>query len=191
MENKLENILYSKQVVEFVTVANEYCKFVENPGDYTKDRFISTAQKILPYLYIKAAMLPVVENVLEEETEKVVTQAKWTEVQALVSKKIEDADLFFLMKNPQSFVEGEEIELSVSEVFADVFQDLADFTALFRIGNEEVMNDALADCIKGFREYWGKRLLSMLNQLHYYIYEYDKDDDKPKLDDKAGWLLQD
>ncbi|MBN2682696.1 MAG: DUF5063 domain-containing protein [Bacteroidales bacterium] len=194
MEKENGNILYSRQVLEFVTVANEYCKFLENLETYNSEKFISTAHKLLPFLYMKTALLPDVVLVMDEQVDKLITQEDWTAMQAKISSKLGAADLFFLMKNPQSLVSDEEIELTVSEVFTDIYQDLSDFTHLYRLGNEDIMNDALLECKNSFEQYWGKRLLALLNQLHYIIYESDDDEIMPSKkikDKKTEWFLDD
>lgn len=192
MEKELENVLYSRQVIEFVTVANEYCKFLENIDDYSQENFLSAAQKLLPFIYLKTTLLPNVETVMDEPVEKIISQLDWTLIQGKVCAKLGEYDLFFLMKNPQSLVDDEEIELSVSEVFTDIYQDLADFTQLFRMGNEQKMNDALAECNNSFEQYWGKRLLALLTQLHYIVYEMkDKESTNilPIKNNNTDWFL--
>ena len=43
----------SRNVIEMITVANEYCLFLEGIEKYTKDDIISYFQKICPLLYLK------------------------------------------------------------------------------------------------------------------------------------------
>jgi hypothetical protein len=62
---------------------------------------------------------------------------------------------------------GEEVRSAdVSEDLADVYQDLQNFMMRFQMGNEAVMNDALAELTDHFHTYWGMRLLSALRALH-------------------------
>ena len=49
---------YNKNTVEFVTVAAEYCAFMERMGEREADSTIDVLCKLLPLVYIKAAMLP-------------------------------------------------------------------------------------------------------------------------------------
>jgi hypothetical protein len=58
MEDSFSHVVYSKNVLEFVTVSNEFCNILENCGEYTKKDFIGIALKILPLLYLKAVVLP-------------------------------------------------------------------------------------------------------------------------------------
>ena len=59
------NPIYERNTLEFVTVALEYCSFVEHAGEKGLFDFVDKATKLLPLLYLKALLLPVVES--EEE----------------------------------------------------------------------------------------------------------------------------
>ena len=54
-EEPLDHIVYSRNVVEFVTVANEYCTFVEHNAKLSRREFVDKTQKLFPLLYLKAA----------------------------------------------------------------------------------------------------------------------------------------
>ena len=56
--SKREDIVFSRNTVEFVTVAAEFCAYVERANEYTRKEFIETLLKLLPLLYLKALMLP-------------------------------------------------------------------------------------------------------------------------------------
>ena len=49
--------VYEKNTVEFVTVGVEFCAFVEKANEKTFDTFVPVLQKLLPFLYVKAAMV--------------------------------------------------------------------------------------------------------------------------------------
>ena len=52
-----ENI-YDKNIIEFVTVGVEFCSFIEQANETSRNAFTDTAIKILPLLYLKATLLP-------------------------------------------------------------------------------------------------------------------------------------
>ena len=64
------------------------------------------------------------------------------------------------------------------ENLADVYQDTGNFVSLFRQGNEEVMQEAIALCRTNFQEYWGQQLLNALKALHAVRYSGDEDLEK-------------
>lgn len=165
------NLVYSKEVVEFVTVANEYCIFLENCRKIEHQRMIKTAQSILPLLYLKSVLLPKIENCLEEANEKIVSETDWIFINEAVAEKLESKNNFIQVLDMINESQEELVNLSLSECFADIYQDLKNFIALYQVGNYEMMNDALWECQSNFEQFWGQRLLAILNELHYIKYK--------------------
>lgn len=71
---KESQVIFDRNVVEFVTVAAEFCKFLEQAETMKRDTFVDTSLKILPLLYLKAAMLPETEIIGDEAPESYVTE---------------------------------------------------------------------------------------------------------------------
>ncbi len=73
MENSSEPV-YSRNVIEFVAVANEFCKYAEHAGELKGDELLKILQRILPLMYLKASLLPELEPFFEDGNEKFVTE---------------------------------------------------------------------------------------------------------------------
>ncbi len=168
MHDNIEEIVYSDQVIAFTTLANQYCKFVDQVATFSQKDFVDKAHRLLPILYIKALSLPVTEPVDTDMIDKSVTQEEWEEVQHAVSKKLGRYDAYNEVFDPMQSADDK--MTSLSEGFADIFQDLKDYLSLFAMGSPEMMNDAIWECAKNFREYWGQRLVNILRVLHYLQY---------------------
>ena len=69
-----EDIVFSRNTVEFVTVAAEYCAYLERSNELSRKEFVETMLKLLPLLYIKAQMLPDDEPVSDDSLEDFVTE---------------------------------------------------------------------------------------------------------------------
>ena len=67
-------MIFDRNVVEFVTVAAEFCKFLEQTETMKRSAFVDTSLKILPLLYLKASMLPQCETIGDEALETFVTE---------------------------------------------------------------------------------------------------------------------
>ena len=50
---------YSKEVIEFVAVAKEFCDFVETIPAMGRKDVIQRLQKFIPLIYLKGSLLPV------------------------------------------------------------------------------------------------------------------------------------
>ena len=58
MKKEEKSPVYGRDVMELVTVAVEYCAFLEQTEGKTRMNFVDTLMKLLPLLYLKAALLP-------------------------------------------------------------------------------------------------------------------------------------
>jgi hypothetical protein len=170
MHNEKEALVYSGQVIEFVAVANELCSFLEQASGFSRPDFVDKTRKILPLLYYKAALLPRTGPVLDEGTEKFVSEEDWHAVHDAILNKLgrfNDYPEVFdpVVKDTEDLVGG-----SIAENLADIYQDLRDFVMLYRMGTVELMNDALWECTQHFEQGWGQKLLNSLRALHNLIH---------------------
>jgi hypothetical protein len=165
----LSHIVYSKNVVEFVTVANEFCMFTEKVIDFTTSQLLGRLQKILPLIYLKASMLPEAERVLDDEVEKFVSELDYNILLQRWLQKLGSHDSFQEVFAPGMQFSEEALEESISEGIVDIYQDLKNFITSYSLGNEDVMNDALSECIFNYKEYWGQRLVNILRAVHMLL----------------------
>lgn len=169
MEEKFEHVVYSKNVIEFVTVANEFCLLLETCNKISTLEFIETGQKLLPLLYLKASMLPKNENQLDDEIEKFVTEADWDFIHSTVQAKMGAHDEYLEVFEDDMNYSDTPLVSSISENFADIYQDIKDFITSYKIGTLEIMNDALWDLNNHFYEYWGQKTVNSLRAIHQLL----------------------
>lgn len=170
---KDENPVYDRNTLEFVTVALEYCSFVETIGQHILPDFTDKATKILPLLYLKATLLPDVEPDDDAELEYTVTEDMYEKVRNQAESLLGEHDIYLETFHPDMQYSDTPIAAFISENLADVYQDVGNFVSLFRQGHEEVMRNAIAVCRMNFRAYWGQRLLNALKALHAIRYNDD------------------
>lgn len=192
-------IVYSPHVAEFVTVANEFCKFLEHTDDYSKTEFVDKSLKISALLYLKATLLPAFDvDDSEQLHEKFVTEAQWEHVSALVTKKLglHNEHVEILTSDVEFDAEA---RISLAECFADIYQDVRDFVGTYAIGHDPATLTALDECRANFATIWGPRLLAVARALHRLNYgglnlDYDVDEadspPKEKLDTRAWFLTR-
>ena len=171
MENKdTHDIVYSKNVIEFVTVASEYCNSVENAAHFSAQENLQKLQKLLPLLYIKAAVLPKIERLLDEELEKYVTELDYNILHQKWLQILNENDSFYEVFDVEIQFGSETVTASVSENLLDIYQNLKDFLTSYSIGNEDVMNDSLAECLFSFESSWGQQLVNVMRAVHMLVY---------------------
>ena len=192
--SNVQHIVYSKNVVEFVTVANEYCGTIEKVNNFLPQENLIKLQKILPLLYLKATMLPRVENVLDEELEKYVTELDYNVLHQKWLQLLGEYDSYYEVFDPSIQFGQETVTASVAESLLDIYQDVKDFLIAYSIGNEDVMNDALFDCLYRFEDSWGQRLVNVLRAVHMLVYssvDFTENEDKNEIKPGTGnpkWL---
>lgn len=171
MTNKEESPIYSHNTLEFVTVALEYCSFVEKAGDDGLLPFIDKATKLLPLLYLKATLLPYVEEDDDDcEPELSVTEELYESVRGRIAGLLGARDTYLDTFHTDMAYSDTPIAASISENLADTYQDTGNFISLFKEGNDTVRLQAIALCRKNFAEYWGQQLLNALKALHSLRY---------------------
>ena len=163
-------VVYSKNVVEFVTVASEYCSSVEHVAKFQAEANLQKMQKLLPLLYLKASMLSKTERLLDEDLEKYISELDYNVLHQKWLQLLNEYDSFYEVFDPSIQFGQETVTASVSENLLDIYQDLKNFLISYSIGNEEVMNDALVECVEHFDEFWGQQLVNVLRAVHMLVY---------------------
>jgi len=161
-----DHIVYSKNVIEFVTVAAETCLFLEHATEFSREDFVLRSVKILPLLYLKASMIDIPKSVFDEGTERFVSEEDYQFVREQVEQLLGNDDLYLEVFHPDMALSDTPIAAFVSENMADIYQEMKDFAASYQLADVDVMNDALVACLEAFGEHWGQKLLNALRALH-------------------------
>ncbi len=194
MEGKIHELVYSKAVIEFVTVANEYCKAIEVVGKFSAEENLQKIQKILPLLYLKTTMLPKNESVLDDVLEKYLSELDYNVLLQKWSQALGEHDGFYEVFDPSIQFGQETVTANISENLLDIYQSLKDFLMAYSMGNDEVMNDALFQCVYSFEEYWGQNLVNVLRAVHQLLYsgvDLEENNDNNEIKPGSGnpkWL---
>ncbi len=175
---KSKSVIFDRNTVEFVTVAAEYCAFLERSEGMKRAVFTDTVLKILPLLYIKASMLPEVEALGDDAPENFVTEEDYEVLRLTIASVMGDRDDYLEVFMQDMAYSDTPIKASISEDLADIYQDAKDFISVYRLGFDETMHDALAVCKENFALYWGQKLVNTLRALHDVKYNVKNEDDE-------------
>lgn len=174
MEDNKEGI-YSRASIEFITVANEYCGFMELQNEYEANDFIDKCTKLLPLVYLKASLLPKLEARMEELPEKFVTEYDYSHLMNNLAEKLGEQNDYLEVFHEDMQYSDTPIGASIAENLADIYQDLKDTLNNFELASEDVMHDAIVSCQNNFGAYWGQSLANALRALHQAKYTEDFD----------------
>lgn len=173
-----EDIVFSRNTVEFVTVAAEFCAYLERANELTRKEFVGTMLKILPLLYLKAQMLPDEERTGEEMLEEFVTEDSYEVLRITLAEMLADKDAYLDVFVSDMKYSDTPVTKNISEDLADIYQDIKNFICLFRLGINETMHDAITECNSHFRIYWGQTLVNTLRALHEIEYNCPEEDEE-------------
>lgn len=191
MSSDIKKIVYASETIEFVTVAVEYCIFLEKFESLTVKEFSDKMTKLLPLLYLKAQLVPAVGEG-EELVEDSVTEDDYNFILHRVTAVMgEYNDYLEVFVDDMKYSE-EPILAHIAENLADIYQDIRNFVAVYERGVDEYMYEALALCMDNFKSYWGQTLTNVLRALHTVRYNSadgesisdDVDYVEPNLDDE-------
>ena len=177
MEKESQTI-FDKNVIEFVTVAAEFCAVLERAESMKRSTFVDTSLKILPLLYLKASMLPKCETIGDEAPETYVTEEIYEILRINLAGLMGDKDDYLDVFVQDMVYSDQPIKKSISEDLADIYQDIKDFIFVFQLGLNETMNDSLAICQENFGMLWGQKLVNTLRALHDVKYNLQDNEEE-------------
>ncbi|EGK00409.1 MULTISPECIES: DUF5063 domain-containing protein [Dysgonomonas] len=191
MTDQLKEIVYSKDAIEFVTVAVQYCAFLENFEEITETELTDKLTKLLPLLYLKASLVPETDTVNDEEQEITVTEDIYNFITSKLYNVYVNNDTYLEVFLQDMKYSETPISASISEDLADIYQDTKNFITIFERGITENMNDALYVCMENFKAYWGQKLVNVLRALHSLKYSTEpdalEDEDLEQTDNEELW----
>lgn len=174
-------VIFERNSVEFVTVAAEYCAFIERSEGQKRAEFVDTLLKILPLLYIKASMIPECEVMGEDGLEAFVTEDDYEVIRLNLQELMADRDDYLDVFVEDMKYSDTPIRKSIAEDLTDIYQVVKDFVCQFRSGLNETMHDALAQCREHFIGYWGQTLVNTMRALHEV--KYNSTEEEEEIDD--------
>ena len=175
---KESKTIFDRNVIDFVTVAAEFCKLMEQAVATEKDQFVDTTLKVLPLLYIKALLLPACESMGNELLEEHVTEEDYEYIRTNIARILTKDDVYLDVFMEDMKYSDTPIAKHISEDLADIYQDICNFIFVFRQGLNLTMHDALALCQENFRLYWGQKLVNTLRALHELKFVSDTIDEE-------------
>ena len=129
MQNE-EKFLYSQPVLDFVTVATEYCKYVEQCSQTETNDFCRVMRGLLPMIYLKATLL---EEVPETAgwNEKRVTEEDYNYIRSQVAAILGSNDDFLDVFVEDFKYSEHPVLCTISENLTDIYQQLRELVEAF------------------------------------------------------------
>ena len=167
----LQHIGYSREVIEFVAVAKEFCGYLEGSHEEDASELLSKLQKFIPLIYLKGSLLPSCESDNLGMMEEVVTEEDYNALLATLSRTLGENDEYLEVFDDNMQYSETPVVNSISEKLCDIYQDLKNFISAYRSGMIDVIEEALWQLNNSFELYWGKACTSVLRAIHLAIYK--------------------
>lgn len=161
--------VYSRKVLEMITIANEYCLFLEKAEEYQTPEILGFLQKISPLIALKGSLLPEVNPEDEEAIEHYVTEEEWESIFNLLRGKFGSDDEFFFV-DLRERSHHDPVKGSLAELFADVYQDMKDFLLLYQKPLRTFKENAVSECRRLYAVRYGYKLAIAQPVLHSLLY---------------------
>ncbi len=167
MSEDSKSIVFSKTVIEVITIANDLCIFLEEFDKYELEFSLLYLQKVLPLLYLKGALMPDLENINQESNERFVIQEQWEDIYNRIKQKTGVIDAFYYVNaNAKTATQA-----SIAEYLADIYQDLKDFLLLYQKNTLTAQENAVHSTKELFETHWGIKLLNCHKAIHSLLYK--------------------
>lgn len=158
-------LLKSKQVLEMITVAHDFCLFTESVKGKTLKDLAGYYQKVLPLLQIKGALLPDIKVSDNSANEKYVTEEHWQEVFMALEGIFDKEDKYWFPDQNNDLIKE-----SLADNLADIYQDMKDFVVLFQDSRLAAKENAVADLRRLFAVHWGLRTTKAAYKIHLTLF---------------------
>jgi len=163
-----ETFLKSKPVLEMLTIANDFCLFIEKSEEYTREQILVYLQRVMPVIYLKSSLLPDLAVEDEEAVEHYVTEEQWEDVFTTIRAKLGSDDLYYYIDLHEK-TQQDAIRASIAENIADIYQDLKDFILLFQKPLQAFQENAVRECKTLFQNRYGYRIVHGHTAIHYLL----------------------
>lgn len=188
--------VYSRKVIEFVAVANEFCKYAERASELKGDELLKILQRILPLMYLNASLLPQLNPYFEDGNEKFVTESDWIKINETLMEKFGTANDYLEVFDEKVNETDGPVVSGIAENMTDIYQDIKNFLLLYQTGTVEVMNDALWECRMNFENFWGQKLVNSMRAIHKFLYSGEEigkvendGDEKNEKRNTSDWFI--
>lgn len=170
--------VFSKNVLEVITVAHDFCSTLKKSESIDKAKVIEYLTKVCPLLYLKGVLVPDVEVTDPDKNERFLTEEEWEFLFNSLRKQFGKDDIFWYADQDQS---DDLIKGSLAEFITDIYQDLEDFLVLYQKNSIVAKENAVSELSRLFISNWGLKLSQIQRHLHKLYFRVQANDQSFKI----------
>lgn len=175
MESEQDYIFNEIELIEFIKECNNYVEMVEKAGTYSQKDFIFESLKSLSLLYSKFLLLPDYQYSQTDIHERFISEDKWIVVNGNVAQTLAEKDELVELQDAYVDRSIDYIKVSLSELYADIYQDIGNILFNYKLMEEESFKSAFAECKDNFEKFWGVRVVKTIENLHRLLYNSNEE----------------
>lgn len=156
---------FSKNILELLTVANDFCMTMAKAESKPRPELIDYLIKISPLLYIKGSLLEEIEVSNPEANQRFVTEEDWQMLFNSLRQKFGKDDEFWFIDNTETH--NDPVKGSLAEHYTDIYQDMKDFLTLYQVNSIAAKENAVFEIKQSFLSHWGFRIVNAHKTLHH------------------------
>lgn len=159
------------EFLAFIDDANSFCNALIGAREMDKEDFVRQMTELLPRLYIGMNRLSDGTDAGDEGGyeyfQSYVDEDYYESVRRNVETLLGPDDTFLETFEEDMKYSETPICASVSELLADIFQDLYNFVMTVRESGDETASSALQRCCENFEAYWSQTLCNVMRPLNH------------------------
>lgn len=156
--------VYSKNVLEMLTVANDYCLTISKGENISMPNLIDYLQKVHPLLYLKCSLLPDIEVQNPNANERFFTEEEWETLFNLLRNKFKKDDEFWIID--ASANHNDPVKMSLADCLTDTYQEMKDFLDLYQKSSLDAKENAIFELKASFETLLGFTILDAHRHIH-------------------------
>ena len=183
MTKDLDDLLNSEDFATFIDSVEHFCRTLERLESLPRALFLQEMDRLLPLVYSTASVLPDYpwdedEDDGDDRQDASLEQfAKELDMQKSLVDKLGHVDSYSFVFDPVDHGNREVIYGSLAEDLASVYADVRQPLALFRVGEEAGIKQALWDWGFGRKIHWGRHAVHAIGVIYSLVHQHYVEDE--------------
>jgi hypothetical protein len=172
-------ILKTDQASLFADAVERFCRIIEKVESLPNALFLEQLDETLPELYAHAHRLPLIwaDNSRDIDHPVAINDLE-EEARERIAARLGELDEYTFVYDPVDPKDRELHNTSLSVCIADVYADLKAGLAIYRLGSDAAVKQAIFEWRFGLENNWGRHAVEVLLPIHSLIHHhYDEDDE--------------
>lgn len=154
----------------YIALCNEYCQAIETASSAEQRDFVNSMLGLLPRIYITARSLDADGALDEGYIDQALDEDQYNSVVMSLQALMGEDDTFLEVFEEDMKYSDTPVAATVSELLADLFQEIYNFIETVRDAPDDVIASAVAASKENFEMYWAQTLCNVLRPLNMIYY---------------------